>query len=216
MALVIGLVAAAARALASDHNGSNPGYNGNGQNYNNSNGYNNGYRHGCNSNAYNRGYNDGYSNNNYYNGNNAAPCAPYAAYGTQMSGSRRSTRRMERRMRKAERKAMERDMIASLMSSGSRSRAAGPAPSQPQPVSGGVSYTNYGEGPAPRGVYSSEAQGSASGSYRDRMPAGAPEGYRWRDEQSRDRSRDLASSSAMASSDGLPSYEQAVQKPRKS
>jgi hypothetical protein len=111
MALVIGLVAAAARALASDHNGSNPGYNGNGQNYNNSNGYNNGYRHGCNSNAYNRGYNDGYSNNNYYNGNNAAPCAPYAAYGTQMSGSRRSTRRMERRMRKAERKAMERDML---------------------------------------------------------------------------------------------------------
>ncbi|KAM0459829.1 hypothetical protein ACHAPV_000079 [Trichoderma viride] len=210
MALVIGLVAAAARALASDHNGSNPGYNGNGQNYNNSNGYNNGY----NSNGYTRGYNNGYANNNY-NGNNAAPYAPYAAYGTctHMTGSRRSTRRMERRMRKAERKAERNDMVMSLMSSGSRSRAAVPAPSQPV---GGVSYTNYGEGPAPRGVYSSEAQGSAAGSYRDRMPVGAPEGYRWRDEQSRDRNRDVGSSSARSSMDGLPSYEQAVQKPRKS
>lgn len=196
MALVIGLVAAAARALASDHNGSNPGYNGNGQNYNNTNGYNNGYT---------RGYNNGYSNNNY-NGNNTAPYAPYAAYGTcsHMTGSRRSTRRMERRMRKAERKAERNDMIMSLMSSGSRSRAAA-APAPSQPVSG-VSYTNYG-GPAPRGVSSSEAQGSVAGSYRDRMPEGAPEGYRWRDEQSR---------GARPSMDGLPSYEQAVQKPRKS
>lgn len=190
MALVIGLVAAAARALASDHNGSNPGYNGN----NNNNGYNNGY----NSNGYTRGYNNGYANNNY-SGNNAASHVPFAAYGTcsHMTSRDRATRRMERRMRKAERKAERNDMIMSLMSSGSRSRAAGPALSQP--VSG-VSYTNYGQAPA-------------AGSYRDRMPSGAPEGYRWRDEQSRDRSRDLGSSSA---TDGLPSYEQATQKPRKS
>lgn len=195
MALVIGLVAAAARALASDHNGSNPGYNNN-----NNNGYNNGYN------------SNGYANNNY-NGNNAAPYAPYAAYGSchHMTGSRRATRRMERRMRKAERKAMEADMAMSLMNSRSRSRAAA-VPASSQPVSGGVSY---GDGPASRGVYSSEAQGSVAGSYRDGMPAGAPEGYRWRDEQSRDRSRDLGSSSARSSMDGLPSYEQAVQKPQR-
>lgn len=199
MALVIGLVAAAARALASDHNGNGPNYNSNNNGYN---GYNNGYDR----NGYTRGYNNGYANNNNYNGNNAAPHAPYAAYGscTHMTGSRRGARRMERRMRKAERKAERNDMIMSLMNSGSRSRAAA-APAPSQPVSG-VSYTNYGEGPAPRGVSSSQAQGSVAGSYRDRMPSGAPEGYRWRDEQSRDRNGDL---------DGLPSYEQAVQKPRK-
>ncbi|GFP60042.1 hypothetical protein ACSS6W_005292 [Trichoderma asperelloides] len=211
MALVIGLVAAAARALASDHN-NNPGYNGNGQNYNN--GYNNGY----NRNGYNDGYNNGYANNNYnYNGNGPAPHAPYATYGTGGRSGCRATRRMERRMRKAERKAMQADMVMSLMNSGSRSRAAVPPP--PQPASGGASYMNYGEGPAPRGVYSSEAQGVVAGSSRDRMPAGAPEGYRWRDEQSRDRPvgrRDVGSSSASSSTDGLPSYEQAVQKPRKS
>lgn len=201
MALVIGLVAAAARALASDHNG-NPGYN---------NGYNR--------NGYNNGYNNGYANNNHnYNSNGPAPYAPYATYGTGRRSGCRATRRMERRMRKAERKAMEADMVMSFMNSGSRSRAAVPPP-PPQPASGGVSYMNYGEGPAPRGVYSSEAQGVVSGSYRDRMPAGAPEGYRWRDEQSRDRPvgrRDVGSSSASSSTDGLPSYEQAVQKPRKS
>ncbi|KAK1254573.1 hypothetical protein MKX08_008568 [Trichoderma sp. CBMAI-0020] len=186
MALVIGLVAAAARALASDNNGS-------GQNYNN----------GYNSNGYTRGYNNNYSSNH------AASHVPFAEYGTcsHMTSRDRATRRMERRMRKAERKAERNEMIMSLMSSGSRR-----APSQP--VSG-VSYTNYGQGPAPRGVYS-EAQGSVAGSYRDRMPSGAPEGYRWRDEQSRDRSRDLGSSGAGPSMDGLPSYEQAVQKPRKS
>lgn len=197
MALVIGLVAAAARALASDHNGSNPGYNGSGQNSNN-----NGYTNGYNSNGYTRGYNNGYANDNY-NGNNATHYVPYAAYGTcsHMTGSRRSTRRMERRMRKAERKAERNDMIMSLITSGSRSRAAA-APASSQPVSG-VSYRNHGQGPAPRGVSSSEAQGSVAGSCRDRIP----EGYRWRDEQSR---------SARSSMDGLPSYEQAVQKPRKS
>ncbi|KAL7896953.1 hypothetical protein HDV63DRAFT_82397 [Trichoderma sp. SZMC 28014] len=199
MALVIGLVAAAARALASDHNGNGQNYNSNNNGYSNS--YNNGYNNGYDRNGYTRGYNNGYANNNY-NGNNA-PHAPYAAYGScTLTGSRRGTRRMERRMRKAERKAERNDMIMSLMSSGSRSRAAAPS----QPVSG-VSYTNYGEGPAPRAVSSSQAQGSVAGSYRDRMPSGAPEGYRWRDEQSRDGQRDL---------DGLPSYEQAVQKPRKS
>lgn len=204
MAFVLGLAAAAARAVTSDRSNSNPG---NGQNYNNN------------------GYNNGYPNNNY-NGNNAVPYVR----------GRGALGRMDRRAQRLQRTADDAETVMSLMSSGSRSRSAAPAYSQPAnrgvsymgygegPAPRGVSYMEYGEGPAPRGAYySPEEQRAMAGSYRDRMPVGAPEGYRWRDEQSRDQpvsrrdgQRDMGSSSAPSYTDGLPSYEQVVQRPRKS
>ncbi|KAM0258487.1 hypothetical protein ACHAQJ_003826 [Trichoderma viride] len=208
MALVIGLVAAAARAMSgsgNDHdrqnysNGGNPGYNGNDQ-YHNNNGYNNGYSR------------NGYSSNGY---NNSYDTSPYAAYPPQgLTGGRRSSRRSNRRMRKAERT----DMVMSLIHSRSR---AGPqaaaVPVQPQPVSGGVPYMNYGGSPMPRAVYSSESQGPMAGSYTSQMPPpGGPEGYRWRDEQSRDRPVSRQMGSASSSTDGLPTYEEAVHRSGKS
>lgn len=199
MAFVIGLVAAATRALSSD-DGSNPGYNNNGQNNNNS----------------NRRYNIG----------RAA-----SAVG----------RRADRRTDRIASRAADAATVMSLMSSGSRSgsgsRSAAPAPRQPEP------YMDYGEGPVPRdapymnhgngsaqrgGVaytsYYGEAQRPMAGSYRDRVPAGAPEGCRWRKEQSYNRpvshgdeGRDLGRSLRASSSvHDLPSYEQAAQRPRKS
>lgn len=183
MAFVIGLVAAATRALSSDDR-SNPGYNGNGQNYNNNRRYNN---------------------------------APRAASAVGRRADRRTDRIASR--------ASDAATVMSLMSSGSRSRSAAPAPPQPAPpyMNYGEPYMNYGEGPAPRGMYySSEAQGSMAGPYRDHMPAGAPEGYRWRDEQSynrpvsqRGRDRDLGAGAGSSVND-LPPYEQVVYKPRKS
>ncbi|KAL7896954.1 hypothetical protein HDV63DRAFT_82466 [Trichoderma sp. SZMC 28014] len=160
MAFVIGLVAATARAISGGDDGSNPGYNGSGQNYN---------------------------NNRVYNNGRAASAV-----------GRRSDRRTDRIATRYQ----DVSTVMSLVSSSSRSRSAAPGPTQPAPP-----YMNYGEGPGPRGAYygephmnygepcmnygegpaprvayyASEPQG-AGAYYRD-MPAGAPEGQRWMDEQ---------------------------------
>lgn len=202
MALVIGLVAAAARAMSSNHDQDqrNDGYN---------NGYNNGQYGNNQSNGYNGGYNSGYNNGHGSSNYNAAPCAPYAAYAPQMTGSRRAGRRMGRRMRKAR----DVDMVMSFMSSGSRAGPASTAstvpPStsmHPQPV-GGVSYVRQGDNPRARGMYPPESQG---------VMAPEPEGYQWRDAQSRDRPVSRGDRYAEGSSESLPTYEQAVRKSGKS
>ncbi|UKZ64761.1 uncharacterized protein TrAtP1_005972 [Trichoderma atroviride] len=152
------------------------------------------------------GYNgNGHSYNNNRRHNNAPRAASAAG------------RRVDRRTDRIASRASDAATAMSLMSSGSGSRSAAPAPPQPTPP-----CMNHGEGPAPRGVYhSSEARGSMAGSYRDQVPAGAPEGYRWRDEQSynrpvgqRGRDRDLGAGAG--SVNDLPPYEQVVHRPRKS
>lgn len=197
MAFVIGLVAATARALSSDDS-SNPGYNANGQNYNNNRRYNN---------------------------------APHAASAVGRRADRRTDRIASR--------YSDASTVMSLVSSASRSRSAAPAPSQPAPpymnygegpgprdapyMGYGEPHMNYGEGPAPRGAYyPSEPQGPVTGSYYRDMPTGAPEGYRWRDEQSynqpvgqRGRDQDLGAGAGSSVND-LPPYEQVVHRPRKS
>ncbi|KAK1254574.1 hypothetical protein MKX08_008569 [Trichoderma sp. CBMAI-0020] len=88
------------------------------------------------------------------------------------NNGRRADRRMHRIASRASKAATA---IATAMSpKRSGSRSAAPAPPQPAPP-----YMN-GEDM----YHSSEAQGPVLGSYRDQVPAGAPDGYRWRDEQS--------------------------------
>ncbi|KAL6701301.1 hypothetical protein J3F84DRAFT_3224 [Trichoderma pleuroticola] len=213
MALLIGLVAAAARTMANndDHgrqnrnNGYNNGYN-NGQYYDNQsngrgNNYNGGYPGG-----YNNGYNSGCGgNNNNYN------ASPYAAYPPQMMVSRREERRMGRRMRKAERKARDADMVLSLMNSGSRAGPRAPIPpysnTQPQPGNGGVPYMQRGDNSRSQAMYPPAQQG---------VMDPAPEGSQWRDIQSRDRPASRGDLHPASSSESLPTYEQVVRKSNKS
>ncbi|KAL6801103.1 hypothetical protein GGI42DRAFT_325665 [Trichoderma sp. SZMC 28013] len=217
MALLIGLVAAAARTMANhdDHgrqnrnNGYNNGYN-NGQYYDNqsngrSNNYNGGYPSGYN-NGYNSGYNNGCGgNNNNYN------ASPYAAYPPQMMGSRREERRMNRRMRKAERKARDADMVLSLMNSGSRAGPRSPVPQysnmQSQPGNGGVPYMQRGDNSRSQAMYPPAQQG---------VMEPESEGSRWRDVQSRDRPTSRGDMHPASSSESLPTYEQVVRKSGKS
>ncbi|KAL6816473.1 hypothetical protein J3E69DRAFT_95171 [Trichoderma sp. SZMC 28015] len=216
MALLIGLVAAAARTMANhddngrqnrNNNGYNNGYN-NGQYYDNqsngrSNNYGGGYPNGYNS-GYNNGYNNGCSGNNY----NASP---YAAYPPQMMVSRREERRMGRRMRKAERKARDADMVLSLMNSGSRAGRRSPVPQysnmQPQPGNGGVPYMQRGDNSRSQAMYHPAQQG---------VMDPEPEGSSWRDVQSRDRPTSRGDLHPASSSESLPTYEQVVRKSGKS
>ncbi|KAL6877087.1 hypothetical protein J3F83DRAFT_712601 [Trichoderma novae-zelandiae] len=193
MALVLGLVvAAAARAMSNNDHDRQPNYNYNSSRndpYHTNHSYSNGRHNGCNSN-----YNNGYSDN--------AP--PYAAYPPQMTGSRRAERRMHRKMRKAERKARDADTVLSLVS-GSRgaSRSAGPScgSMHRQPVNGGVPCPGYGDSSRGRDVYPEPQRGVAPGS----------EGLQWRDDDTFE-SRHRPGSS----SETLPTYEQAVRRSDKS
>ncbi|KAL7961112.1 hypothetical protein V8C34DRAFT_274734 [Trichoderma compactum] len=210
MALLIGLVAVAARTMANsdDHgrqnhnNGYNNGYN-NGQYYDNqSNGRGNNY--------YNDGYPSGY--NNGCGGNNNYNASPNAAYPPHMMVSRREERRMNRRMRKAERKARDADMVLSLMSSGSRAGPRSPIPPysnsmQPQPGNGGVPYMQRGDSSRSQAMYPPAQQGVME-----------PEsgGSQWRDIQSRDRPTSRGDLHPASSSESLPTYEQVVRKSGKS
>ncbi|KAH0529968.1 hypothetical protein TsFJ059_004654 [Trichoderma semiorbis] len=211
MALLIGLVAAAARTMANhDDNGrqnrNNNGYNNaysNGQYYDNqsngrSNNYTGGYPNGYN-NSYNNGYNNGCGGNNY----NASP---YAAYPPQMMVSRREERRMGRRMRKAERKARDADMVLSLMNSGSRAGRS-PLPQYsnmpPQSGNGGVPYMQRGDNSRSQAMYPPAQQGVMNPE---------PEGSQWRDVQSRDRPTSRGDLHPASSSESLPTYEQVVRK----
>ncbi|KAL6794396.1 hypothetical protein J3E68DRAFT_372286 [Trichoderma sp. SZMC 28012] len=216
MALLIGLVAAAARTMANhddngrqnrNNNGYNNGYN-NSQYYDNqsngrSNNYSGGYPNSYN-NSYNNGYNNGCGSNNY----NASP---YAAYPPQMMVSRREERRMGRRMRKAERKARDADMVLSLMNSGSRAGRRSPAPQysnmQPQPGNGGVPYMQRGDNSRSQAMYHPAQQGVIDPE---------PSGSQWRDVQSRDRPTSRGDLHPASSSESLPTYEQVVRKSGKS
>ncbi|KAH0489214.1 hypothetical protein TgHK011_009655 [Trichoderma gracile] len=148
MALVIGLVAAAAKAMSSnDHD-----------------------RHQ--NNNYNSGRNDLFRNhhsccNSHHNSCCNSTSSPYAAYSPQVTGSRRAERRMERKMRKAERKARNTDMLLSLVG-GSRAAAGSTGLSggnttsaQHQPVQGGggVPYVGYGDSSRGRNVYPESQRG---------------------------------------------------------
>ncbi|KAM6485011.1 hypothetical protein HDV62DRAFT_387793 [Trichoderma sp. SZMC 28011] len=212
MALLIGLVAAAARTMANhddngrqnrNNNGYNNGYN-NGQYYDNqSNGRSNNYSGGY-PNGYNNGYSNGCGSNNY----NASP---YAAYPPQMMVSRREERRMGRRMRKAERKARDADMVLSLMNSGSRAGRHSPVPQysnmQPQSGNGGVPYMQRGDNSRSQAMYHPAQQGVIDPE---------PSGSQWRDVQSRDRPTSRGDLHPASSSESLPTYEQVVRKSGKS
>ncbi|KAL7939100.1 hypothetical protein V8C35DRAFT_285705 [Trichoderma chlorosporum] len=208
MALLIGLVAAAARTMASNDDRGRQNYN---NGYNN-NGYNNGQYYDNQNNGYGNDYNRGYSNgyNNGYNGNNNN-AAPYAAYAPQMRMSRRDERRMNKRMRKAERHARDADLVMSLMNSGSRGGSRSAAPSgpnmQPQPINGGMPYMQRGDNSRSQATYSPVSRG---------VMVSEPEGSQWRDVQSRNRSASREDLRPGSSSEGLPTYEQAVRKSGKS
>ncbi|KAL7793218.1 hypothetical protein V8C37DRAFT_378819 [Trichoderma ceciliae] len=200
MALVIGLVAAAARAVSSNthdrqnYNGSSPGYNG--QHHNGNTNHNNDYGSSINYNT-----------------------SPYAAYPPKMSGARRAGRRMNRTMRKAERKARETGgMVMALTGSGARSNPCSAPPLQA--VSGGVPYMRYeyGDNPRARDMYPLESQGLMVGSHASHKPSG-PEGYQWQaqDAQSFDRPASREDRHAGGSStESLPTYEQVVRRSGKS
>ncbi|KAL7945174.1 hypothetical protein V8C42DRAFT_71961 [Trichoderma barbatum] len=203
MALVIGLVAAAARAISNSNDHDR-------HNYNHNNGYNNGRYCNSHNNRHGNNYNSGY-HNGYDNGYNNNSPAPYAAYAPHSTGSRRQERRMNRKMRKADRKARDADMVLSLMSSGSRSGPRSPAPPcssmHPQPVHGGVSYMHQGDSSRSHPVYYPPPQGNM---------APEPEGYQWRHVQSRDRPGSREDLHPASSSESLPTYEQVVRQPGKS
>lgn len=141
MALVLGLVAAAAKAIS-----------------------NNDDRHHNNSN-YSGSRNDLYCRNHHSHNCIRHSCcnsSPYAAYSPQITGSRRAERRMERKMRKEERKARNTDMLLSLMggsrgASGSTGLSGGSTTGithhQPVHGSGGVPYVGYNDNSRGRDVY---------------------------------------------------------------
>lgn len=195
MALVIGLVAAAARAMSSSsHDHDQQNYNNgrapNGQYYNNS--------------RYGNACSNGYGYNNGYNSSYGSSPAPYAAYAPQMTGSRRAERRMHRRMRKAERKARDADMVMAFMGSGPRGAPrSAELVSHPQQV---PPYTRYGESSSSSSrarsaaAYPPETQGVSTRApeYRDR-PASQDEGH-----------------AARLSTESLPTYEQVVRRSGKS
>ncbi|RFU81635.1 hypothetical protein TARUN_583 [Trichoderma arundinaceum] len=187
MALVIGLVAAAARAISNhDHDR---------QHYSSS----------------NPGYDSRYYNNNGYS-SNSYNASPYAAYPSQMTGSRRACRRMNRKMRKAEREAREADMVMAFMGSGSRASPRSAMLVPPQHVDGGVPYMRHSDNLGARAMHPLESQGVTAGSHTSHMPPG-PEGYQWRDAQSHARPASRGDRHAgFTSTEGLPTYEQVVRR----
>lgn len=197
MAFVIGLVAATARAVSGGDDSSNPGYNGNGQNYNN-----------------NRVYN---------NGRAASAVGRRADRRTDRIATRYNDAATVMSLVSSASRSRSAALGPTQPAPPYMNYGEGPGPrgayyGEPH-MNYGDPYMNYGEGPAPRGAYyGSEPQGPVAGAYYRDMPAGAPEGQRWRDEQSynqpvNQRGRGLGG--AASSVTELPPYEH-DHRPRKS
>ncbi|EGR48380.1 uncharacterized protein TRIREDRAFT_107715 [Trichoderma reesei QM6a] len=195
MALVIGLVAAAAKAISSNDNDRH-------QNNNHSRFRDGLYHHHNSHNSHNSGHHS--CCNSHHNSCCNTTSSPLAAYSPLLTGSRRAERRMERKLRKAERKGRNTDMLLSMMggsrgASGSTGLSGDSATASThhhhQPGhGGGVPYVGYGESSRGRDV-SPESQ----------------RGHQWRDDdefQGHERTG--------SSSEALPSYEQAVRRSDKS